>query len=189
MSRHKGRRLTRRTLNRKIPQRQPTPTVKTVASNNSEAQVPEQNQAALTPIQSQALSLAYDSAVSLFESRHYEMAFARFEDIREMDPSYKKTNAYLEKIGKILNKKKAVKPKSKKELLRQKKKELEPVYREGVKLYEQRQYIAARSMFEKVQEIIPNYKETKKYLHDIKQAQYEDVETYLNQTGPFDIAV
>ncbi|MCD4780565.1 MAG: hypothetical protein K8S27_08475 [Candidatus Omnitrophica bacterium] len=137
----------------------------------------------LTPMQMQALSLAYDSAVSLYESKHYEMASARFEDIRGINPSYKKTALYLEKIDKILNKKKVIKPRSKKDLVRQKKKELNPVYQEGIKLFEQRQYLASKSLFEQVQKTIPNYKQTKKYLHDIKQAQYDDVEGFLNQTG------
>ena len=126
---------------------------------------------ALKEDQDQALKLLYDSATSLYKNKHYVMALERFREIEATDADYKATPKYIAKLDRIINSEVKVKKTKKRKLTNKEKKELEQQYQAGMEFYHQRNYAMARSQFDKIQKVDPDYKATQEFIQQISVAE------------------
>lgn len=149
---------------------------------------------------------AYDEGVTLYKQKKFKASRDKFMFVEETIPEFKATRSYLKILEQdILKQDQKDLVKQKKEIARQQgeaeservkekdmwHKELElkererhrklmqqagAVYAQGVKYYNEKDFIAAKEKFQEVEWVIPDYKSTRKYLvkldKDIKDKEH-----------------
>lgn len=148
-----------------------------------DARIKEEELASLRD-QTEAL---YKEAISLYKKRDYIAAKDKFLEVNGLYAGYKKTDTYLKKIDKIIQKKgitqekkisevkdtepkKETKPSTKEKGKKDLTVKAEPIYQEAIQLYEDKDYGSAREKFLDVNDIYFDYKRTNYYLGKIEEA-------------------
>lgn len=135
----------------------------------------------------------YQTAVSLYRQKKYLAAKDEFEKVDEMFPDHKATRSYLMLIARDIEKdqedliekkvkeeaaalkkekedwKNSLETKEKEQDIKSKE-QAEVAYRDAVELFNAKDYSAAREKFQNVDWVLPDYKETARYLAKIDVA-------------------
>ncbi len=145
----------------------------------------------------------YKEALAHYKSRKFTVAKDYFQEINGVVPNYKDTAKYLDRIDVDIRSEdqRVLKERYKKEALERKreqekwqqvieeseqqlkekmKAQAEPIYTEAVHYYKKRQFELAKSRFQEVSWILPEYKSVAKYLEHIDQ-DIEDEEDRLQR--------
>ena len=152
----------------------------------------------------QRVATSYETAVSLYKQQRFKEARDEFAAVEELSPEYKATRSYLQIIEQdifqseqraLKDQKKEVDHQSREaEVARMKEKELwrkeierkeierenqlkkqaQDVYAEGVRLYKDRKFLAAKEKFQEVDLVIPDYRSTRTYLKRVERDIAED---------------
>ena len=128
----------------------------------------------------------YNEAVSLYRAKNYEQAKAKFEEVVKLIPNYSRTESYLTRIDREIERQQELKQKEeeqtreKQEQERKRQREAEvkerarrlneqarATYNEALSLYRAKNYVQAKVKFGQVNKLIPNYSRTENYLESI----------------------
>jgi len=138
------------------------------------------------------VSPLYKEALEHYKSRKFTLAKDYFKEIDNILPKYKDTSEYLLRIDTDIRQEEQrfVKENYKKEVLKRKKEQeewkrimeeserklqekikeqVEPIYQEALHFYKQRKFDIAKSRFQEVKRIFPDYRSTAKYIERIDQ--------------------
>ncbi|MBF0478660.1 MAG: hypothetical protein HQL26_04185 [Candidatus Omnitrophica bacterium] len=143
----------------------------------------------------------YTTAVSLFDNKNYPLARTRFNQVERLSPQYKQTAKYLKKIDDTIGKEKGVKPvinqnypvppvassshsiSEHDDFTNVDSQSLNKVYQHGIDLYRAKQYERSKKIFEDVNTMKPNYRDTEKYLLKIDKL-LEKQKKYIEKARP-----
>lgn len=141
----------------------------------------EKEKAARKQMEEQA-NFVYKAAITMFDKKYYDEALEKFKDVEKTAPGYKSAKIYIAKIEQIkvdIKKKeaeKAAEEARQKVLAEEKAKrdeevrkrraledEVEPLYRDGIDLYDNKKYAEAKEKLGQVGARIGEYKKAKYY--------------------------
>ena len=126
----------------------------------------------------------YREAVTLYKARDLKAAQEKFMELEKIIPAYRKTRYYLNRMPKDMEKYQATRKtkggkvqkkddiEHKKKVFRSvkdKRKAADALYNEALGLYKAKRYKKAKTKFEEVESIIPNYSWTRYYLKRMSQ--------------------
>jgi len=124
----------------------------------------------------------YLSAVNHYKSRDYEIAKDEFLKVQAKVPGYKSTQSYLNKIDRSIKEEQeeklrqqelAVERKRMQEL-KDKENKAQNIYDQALSLYRNHQWQESKTQFDNVEQVIPDFKRTHRYLQKIEDNMAEE---------------
>ncbi len=95
-------------------------------------------------------SMLYKESLRLYKKRRYEESRQKFQELQVLSPGYGKTEHFLSRIDKDINRHKAL-----------------PLYKEAVGFYNNKELDKAEEIFKQIILLEPSHRKAKKYLHHI----------------------
>jgi tetratricopeptide (TPR) repeat protein len=101
----------------------------------------------------------YKDALALYKGGQYQRATEEFKELNKIVPGYKKTDYYLIRLPKDIEREEA-------RLIR---KDIDKDYKDAIDLYDSEQYVLALEVFKNVRNSIRQYRNTENYIHRISR--------------------
>jgi len=108
-------------------------------------------------LQEQAQFL-YSAAITLYDRKNMDEALEKFNDIEKLSPDFKSTRAYISRIEQTVSEERAQGNTAL----------IDKIYTRAVQLFRDQQWDGSFAQFESVEQMSPDYKDTRRYLQKIE---------------------